>query len=556
MGRENGKAQTPRSASKGVYQRLALAVLNMVRKYKRTSLGTIGVISIIALFGATQLSVNNNPMDFLEAASPIHQQADRVHHELAGIHTFSIVVDAGIDDTFLQVKYLKELQKIQAQLVRMNIFDRSLSFADFIGFLNRVMDDEADPEDPLPGSDAIVREYMLFIQHRDVRQYVSADFNQARILVRHNIGASETLNEAVAELRAFITEQVDPALQVSVTGRSILANQAVDAMSRGQFKSLLLVGATVLIVVSLLFVNFRAGLVALLPNLFPVVVLFGVMGFTGIPLDAGTSMVAAIALGICVDDTMHAMSRYHHQLKEHRHSARALSAMVQAEALPIFTTSVALAAGFGIMATSSFLPVAHFGLLSAMVILLALLATFFITPLLLGSAELLTVWDLLSYQVRNEYLKSSPLFQGLNVWQIKKVLLASEIRHFGPGEQILREGSEGTEMFVVLEGGVEARKIQEDRSVACLRKIGIGQLFGEVAAFAGGKRTADIIAVKDTDVLVLSWSRIDKLSRLFPIISFRLFRNLSRILAGKLIETKEYAIKPRYVDEKIGAGQK
>ena len=524
----------------GIYQRFALFVLRIVRQHKLGSLVIIVSVAALGLFGTTQLRVNNNPLDFLEKSSPIHAQKDRVHREMSGIHTFSIVVESGIDDTFLQVKYLEELQMIQQQLDDMGVFDRSLSFADFIAYLNQVMEEASEPY--LPDTSDIVREYMLFIRHQTVKSYVTESFDKARILVRHNIGSSEQLNAAIAELEAFVDREIDPALRVTVTGEEILSNQAVDAMANGQLQSLILVGIAVVIVVGLLFVNPRAGLVALLPNLFPVIVLFGVMGFLGISLNAGTSMVAAIALGMCVDDTMHAMSRYHQQLRIDKDSDLALTAMVRAEALPIFTTSVALAMGFGILAFSSFIPVAHFGMLSAMVILLALLATFFITPLLLGSAELLTVWDLISLKVRNEYLKQSPLFQGLNLWQIKKVLLASEIRNFNTGEQILTEGEEGTEMFVVLDGQVDACKTDEAGSVQCLRKIGAGEIFGEVAAFAGGKRTADVIARRDTELLVLSWDSIDKLSRLFPFITFRLFRNLSSILGSKLAETKDFAI--------------
>ena len=538
----NPRAQDSAQSRLSLFQRLALANLEMVQKHKWPILILVLLVTVVALIDALRMSVNNNPMDFLEPESPLHSQADQVHRELSGIHTFSIVVDGGIDGTFLHVKYLTELVKIQKYLESMGLFDRSLSFADFISFVNRVMDGEPDDEPVLPEIDDIVREYMLFIKHDDVREYVSPEYDQARILVRHNIGDSETLNRAAKALDVFVTENIDPALRVEVTGESVLSARAVETMARGQFSSLVLVGGTVFVVVSLLFVNFRAGLVALLPNLLPVLVLFGVMGAFGIPMDVGTTMVAAIALGICVDDTMHAMSRYHQELKIHRDRQLALRAMIKAEAVPIFTTSVALAAGFGVLAFSSFIPVMHFGVLSAMVILTALVATFFITPLLLGSAELLTVWDLLSYKMRKEDLKGSPLFRSMNTWQIKKIILASEIRKFGTGERILAEGSEGTEMFVVLEGEVEARKTDEKGIERRLRGMQAGDIFGEVAAFAGGKRTADIVTTRDTEVLVMSWDRINKLARMFPFIAFRLFRNISRILGEKLGETKEFSV--------------
>ena len=155
-------------------------------------------------------------------------------------------------------------------------------------------------------------------------------------------------------------------------------------------------------------------------------------------------------------------------------------------------TSIALAAGFVVFATSSFQPVVNFGLLSAMVILVALLATFVLTPLLLGSSELLTVWDLLSYRVQKDALQRSPLFQGMYIWQIKKLLLASEVRTFSTGEMIIREGDEGSEMFVVLQGRVEAQKRSDEDVVKHLRRMEVGDLFGEVGPLSGGKRTADV----------------------------------------------------------------
>ncbi|MGB5199397.1 MAG: cyclic nucleotide-binding domain-containing protein, partial [Sedimenticolaceae bacterium] len=506
-----------------------------------------GVLAVAAILAATQLRINNNMLDYLDPQSGLRTNVERIHDELSGVHSFSIVVDAGIDNTFLQVKYLEEVQKIQQFLAGMGAFDRSFSFADFVALVNTVMEgEEAEGSELwLPESDDLVREYMLFIRHRDVAGFVSERFDRARILVRHNISSSDVLNRAIAELQGFINANIDPSLRVEITGKSVLSNRAVEEMAYSQLQSLLLVGGVIVALVSMLFVSLRAGMIALLPNLFPVAMLFAVMALAGIPLNAGTSMVAAIALGICVDDTMHVMSRFHEELKRHESRTDALVAMIRAEAVPIFATSIALAAGFVVFATSSFQPVVNFGLLSAMVILIALLATFVLTPLLLGSSELLTVWDLLSYKIQKEALQKSPLFQGMRIWQIKKILLASEIRRFAKDERIIREGEVGNEMYVVLEGQVEAQKRKDDGTIKHLRVMNVGDLCGEVGPLAGGQRTADVVALEDGQLLVLSWGRIDRLTRRFPILAFRLFRNLTRIIGARLRQTSEYQVENR-----------
>ena len=550
MGHKGGDEVTTKPGN-GLFQRWAVALLLGTQKWRKTVFVTAGLLGVVALVAATHLRINNNLLDYMDEQSELRINAERIHTELSGVHSFSIVVDSGIDNTFLQVKYLAEIQKIQKFLAGMEEFDRSFSYADFIMLVGSVMENDEDNSLRLPESDDIVREYMLFIKPGDVGNYVSRSFDRARILVRHNISSSDVLNRAVDRLQAYVDANIDPALQVKITGKSILSNKAVEEMAQGQLQSLLLVAGVIFGLVSLLFVSLRAGLIALLPNLFPVAILFGVMALVGIPLNAGTSMVAAIALGICVDDTMHVMSRFHKELKQHETRTAALTAMIRAEAVPIFATSIGLAAGFAVFATSSFQPVVNFGLLSAMVIMVALVATFVLTPLLLGTSQLLTMWDLLSYKVQEDALRQSPLFGGMYIWQIKKLLLASEIRSFAAESRIIEEGDESSEMYVVLEGAVEARKTRSDGSVNHLREMSVGQLFGEVGPLSGGRRTADVVALQDTQVLVLSWERIDRLTRRYPLLAFRLFRNLTRIIGARLTQTSEYKI---VADKQAGGG--
>ena len=543
-----------RGLVQGWFQDAAVALLQAAQRHRLAVLITAGVLVVAALLAATQLRINNNLLDYLDEDSELRTNVERIHEQLSGVHSFSIVVDSGIDNTFLQVKYLEEVLKIQAFVDGLDAFDRSFSFANFVALVNGVMDDTGDDSPRLPETDDMVREYMMFIRHSDVANFVSEEYDRARILVRHNISSSDLLNRATAQIRAFVDANVDPGLRVEITGKSVLSNKAVEEMARSQLQSLLLVGLVIMGLVSMLFVSLRAGLIALLPNLFPVTILFAVMALAGIPLNAGTSMVAAIALGICVDDTMHVMSRFHEELKRHDSRFEALVAMIRAEAIPIFATSIALAAGFAVFATSSFQPVVNFGLLSAMVILVALLATFVLTPLLLGSSELLTVWDLLSYKVQKEALQKSPLFQGMYVWQIKKILLSSEIRHFKKGDRFIREGDIGREMFVVLEGSVEAQKRRDDGTIKRLRTMHIGDLCGEVGPLSGGQRTADVIALDDTQLLVLSWGRIDRLTRLYPVLAFKLFRNLTKIIGARLRQTAEYRVEERKAQKGVASG--
>ena len=153
------------------------------------------------------------------------------------------------------------------------------------------------------------------------------------------------LRAAVKDLEAFIAANLDPDLSVKITGQSVLASNAVNDLVFGQIKSLALVVIVIFAVVSLLFVTLKAGLIAVIVNVFPIVGLFGVMALTGIPLDSATSMIAAIAVGVGVDHTMHFMVRYNQHFNGSADELTAVARTIADEAKPIGTATLALGSG-------------------------------------------------------------------------------------------------------------------------------------------------------------------------------------------------------------------
>jgi hypothetical protein len=304
-------------------------------------------------------------------------------------------------------------------------------------------------------------------------------------------------------------------------------------MAIGQILSLALMAIVIWAIVTVLFVNPRAGLMAVVPNLFPILVLFGIMGFLSVPLDTSTALIAAIALGICIDDTMHFMVRYHHHTRHERNQNVAIRKSLRDEAMPIIATSMALALGFAVFSLSSFPPIVHFGLLSSLVMVLALVAVFVILPMVLSTVRLITLYEILTLTLRREVLDSCSLFDGMRASQIKKVILLGEVLETPIGHEVIREGESGKDMYVILDGAVSVRKGGLDAS-AEVAQMGPGQIFGEMALVTGQPRTATVVAMDDTKLLLLHWSGIEKLNRLYPRVSARLFKNLSAVLSRKL----------------------
>ena len=100
---------------------------------------------------------------------------------------------------------------------------------------------------------------MLFVDHKHVKSFVSGDYSQVSILVRHKIESSYELGLALDKIQAFADSELDAGLQLNTTGQSVLTAKAADYLASAQAKSLVLMVAVIMIIVSLLFVNIKAG---------------------------------------------------------------------------------------------------------------------------------------------------------------------------------------------------------------------------------------------------------------------------------------------------------
>ncbi len=518
-----------------LYQRGVGVLFHWVTRFKEVVMVALLGVTLYFAWGAQQLQLNNNTLSYFSPDSQVRQQAQQIHQALSGMQTLSVVLESGIQGTFLKSRYLRDVEKLQQFIETESRFDKSVSFVDFIKLFHKVMD--GLPQLQLPEEDELIEGYMGLISMEMVSPYVDRHFSSSRILVRHNLSASHELNLELERLQQFIDSELETPLEIHFSGDSVLTSHAADVMAVGQFQSLMLVVVVILLLVSLLYFDLRAGLIALIPNLFPVVVLFGVMGYFSLPLDIGTAMVAVIALGICVDDTIHFLSRYHHFTRTIPDEEEALMNTVAHEATPITTTSLALALGFFTLTYSSFEPVANFGALSALVMLLALFSNFVLTPVLLSYIRLSTVWDVLSLNLKSQVLIRSPLFEGMSELQIRKVVLTGVICEHFDEEVILEQESEGSGIHIILAGRIKmVHREKLDGTILTLRSLGPGELFGEISSLAGVPRYSRVVTDNYAKILKIEWESIHRLGRFHPRISSKLFRNLSTLLSCRVAQ--------------------
>ncbi|MBT6500635.1 MAG: MMPL family transporter, partial [Deltaproteobacteria bacterium] len=222
----------------------------------------------------------------------------------------------------------------------------------------------------------------------DRQLLVTDDYREGRIAVRlYNYGSIAYL-DFLKEVKQKISELFDPlksdfpGIEVQITGGLALMMQMIDYISWSQIQSFGLALIVISILLLFVFGSLKLGLIALIPNIFPVLMTFGTMGLLGIPLDGDTLIIAPIVIGIAVDDTIHFLSHFRVELSESGKITDAIVLSIKEVGQAISFSTIILVLGFLTLTVSTHMGMARFGYLTAIAFISALLADLLLLPAL------------------------------------------------------------------------------------------------------------------------------------------------------------------------------
>jgi len=222
-----------------------------------------------------------------------------------------------------------------------------------------------------------------------IEPYVSVEHNQVRFWVRVR-DSEKTLrrNELLKKIKRDLTGMLELSEEnVHLAGLLVLYNNMLQSLFGSQILTL---GITILALTGMFLVLFRSlrvALIAIFPNILSVAAVLGVMGWLNIPLDMMTITIAAISVGIAVDDTIHYIHRFKYEFQKDRKYLNAMHRCHGSIGHAMYYTSVTIIIGFSILALSNFIPSVYFGLLTGLAMLIALIAALTLLPQMLILAK-------------------------------------------------------------------------------------------------------------------------------------------------------------------------
>ncbi|MEO5366516.1 MAG: MMPL family transporter [Magnetococcus sp. WYHC-3] len=496
-----------------------------------------GATLMVLYFGwhAQQLHVTNDPLAYFRADHPLVMQTNRLHEDLAGARSFNIIFSSTTPGLFLEPQHLATLEHASQLILQRGLWDSSRSIVDFLHVAQRELHGSTPGRATLPENTESVRRILEHLPETELRRWLDADAKSARMRVRHNIHESRLLLDETRLLRSQLERIAGADVRVQVVGLELLTGAAALDLMHAQLESLAMLVGMIFVMMSLMFTSLKGGLISLIPNLIPIVTVFGLVALWGIPLNPGATFLAVIAIGIATDDTIHMLTRYNEERRHTPSAQLALRNTLHAEAIPITTTSLALMLGFGVLTLSQLTLVAQLGALLALTMLLALVSELLITPVLLSRFQLVGLAQILALKVRREVLETSPLFEGMSPLQIKRAILISELYRFRAGDVVVRQGRQGSAMALILTGRMEVVRHDQGNS-RVLAVLGPGEVFGEIGFVQALARTADVRALEDVELLIFSAQRMRERMGSFPRLMAQLNLNISRILGQRLAQ--------------------
>ncbi len=564
-----GSRGTRTAMQVGPLVRLLTAIGRRAYDSRRTILVATAALLVAALVGAQRIKVNSDLLGYFEPDSGVRHAHELINEEIVGTNPFFLVVEGKAPEVLARWDTLRRIKDLQDFLRDLPGITSSISIVDWLELLESGLNksgagdllvDERGNLVPTAAPVSFWKERKNLEPVLDIvrtspktfRAVITPDFSRANIVVRTRLSSSHEVEAALARIQERL-DGFPGEVRVRPTGTLALFTGTSSSIVAGQVKSLSLALVVIFIVMTAMFLSLKVGWLAVLPNLLSIAIFFGLLGWTGISLDLGTSLIAAIALGLAVDVSIHYMSRLNHELKKEADQRAAVMRALRAVGRPIVYTTIALCLGFFTLGCSSFVPVRQFGILSGITLAAALAANVVVLPALLATTTIITLWDLLNVKLGQDPARTIPLFAGLRPAQARIAVLMGEIKQFAPSEYIVRRGEESAEMYVMIHGAVDvwAGAGPDRRRIATHRR---GDVFGEMGLLRHAPRSADVVAAGAVEVLAVNERFIQRLRGRYPRIAARVFFNLTRILSDRLQRMTEELVAGRQPVAAAGTG--
>jgi hydrophobe/amphiphile efflux-3 (HAE3) family protein len=358
----------------------------LVLKYPKVILGLAIVIIAFGINGASKLEINEDRITNFQLDEPIVQADALINAKTDGTSYLDIYVETPESEDIFEPSNLQKIDELQQYVETLPHVKGSISIVDFLKKMNQSLN-ENDPEYyRIPEDKDLVAQYFLLYSASgdptDFDNYIDYDYRLANIRLRMNTGKYEFEKPVVDSINSYLNTHFNSEnIQATTTGKVTVDAYWINRLGFNHFLGAGLALLVVLIFSALSFRSFTAGALTIIPVSISVLFIYTVMGLLDIWLAVGTSMFAAIAIGIGVDFAVHTVDRLKFLLNDQNMPIKeAFQDFYKSAGRALLFNFLALALGFSVLMTSSVPPLSKFGFLVAVAVTVSFIGSMTLLP--------------------------------------------------------------------------------------------------------------------------------------------------------------------------------
>lgn len=346
------------------------------------------VLLILSGVGLSLIRVNNNMVHWFKEKSEIRTADREINNRLGGTSTAYLVVESVAEDAIKDPAMLRAIEGLQRTLEKEPLVGKTFSVVDIVKRINRVLHGDDPAFDRIPETATEIGQYLFLFgtsaKPTDLDNVVDYPFRKANVILQLKSWDAGVMRDVIARTKDYVSAHPLPGGAV-VHPAGIAAFNLVwsDEVLWGMLKSF---AAGLALVLVLLIVETRSvpwGILAFLPLLVTIAVIYGAVGLTGKDFDMPVAVLSTLSLGLAVDFAIHFVARFRQRLREHPGIREALVWTVDRPGKGIFLNALLFALGFMVMAAASLTPYITVGILMAAIMLLSALMSVVYLPVLI-----------------------------------------------------------------------------------------------------------------------------------------------------------------------------
>ncbi len=349
--------------------------------------------SIFALcaYGTSQVRIDSNMTELTREGSSIRVAYEVVDENMAGAQSMVIMIDTGAIDGLYNPQLLQAVDDLQTRIESRyaDQVTRTNSLANIVKDTYQIMNDDDADFYRIPESEQMISQLLYLFNSanpEDRRSLVSDDYSRSHITLNiYNAGSYQYqrfFEEIADDIDVTFAPLRDefPELDVYLTGSLALLMRMTDDIARSQFSSFVFAIGVISLIMIVTLGSLQGGILAMVPNVIPALLGFGLMGLLDISLDTDTLLIAPLIIGIAVDDTIHFMTHYRVELIKTGSISVALHSTIRDVGQAVMFTTMVLGLGFALLSFSDYLGMAKMGFFGSAAIFVALLCDLFLIP--------------------------------------------------------------------------------------------------------------------------------------------------------------------------------